>query len=94
MADFNILEKVKIGLGLQGNDYFDDTLNFYIGEVKEYLISAGCSKSIVDSSKAIGTICRGVADLWNYGAGNSALSPYFKERAIQLSYETGGDLNV
>lgn len=87
MAAFNILEEVKIGLGQQGNDYVNDTFNFYIREVKEYLIASGCRQEIVDSEKAAGVICRGVADLWNYGAGNAALSPYFKERAIQLALE-------
>ena len=29
-----------------------------------------------------------VTDLWNYGAGNGKLSPYFKERAIQLIYKS------
>ena len=84
MAEFNILTTVKTALGLAGNDYFDDTLNIYIDEVKQYLISGGCSKAIVDDKSSAGVIARGVADLWNYGSGNAELSPYFKERAIQL----------
>ena len=35
MADFDILTAVKSALGLQGNNYFDDTLKFYIEEVKQ-----------------------------------------------------------
>lgn len=81
---FDILETVKISLGLEGNSYFDKQLNIYIMEVKQYLISGGCDKSIVDSDASAGVIARGVADLWNYGSGNAQLSPYFKERAIQL----------
>lgn len=84
MAEFDILTTVKTALGLQGNDYFNATLEIYIEEVKQYLISGGCSRAIVDDVSSAGVIARGVADLWNYGSGNAELSPYFKERAIQL----------
>ena len=84
MAEFDILTTVKTALGLAGNDYFDATLTIYIEEVKQYLISGGCSQAIVDDKSSAGVIARGVADLWNYGSGNAELSPYFKERAIQL----------
>lgn len=42
----------------------------------------------MQSSKAVGILTRGVSDLWNYGAGNSTFSPYFKERAVQLVYKS------
>lgn len=42
----------------------------------------------MQSSKAVGILTRGVSDLWNYGAGNSTLSPYFKERTVQLVYKS------
>lgn len=90
MAEFDILTTVKTALGLQGNDYFDPTLQIYIEEVKDYLISGGCSQAVVDSASSAGVIARGVADLWNYGSGSAELSPYFKERAIQLC-SRGGD---
>lgn len=78
------LEKVKKGLGITGN-YQDDTIQEYIDEVKRYLLDGGVSKSIVDDESTIGVITRGVADLWNYGSGGTTFSPYFIERAIQLS---------
>lgn len=84
MAEFNILTTVKTALGLQDNNYFDAVLQIYIDEVKQYLLSGGCKQSVVDSENSAGVIARGVADLWNYGSGNAELSPYFKERAIQL----------
>ena len=90
MAEFDILTTVKAALGLQGNDYFDTTLQIYIEEVKQYLISGGCSQAVVDSASSAGVIARGVADLWNYGSGSAELSPYFRERAIQLCSK-GGD---
>jgi hypothetical protein len=82
---FDILQRVKSDLGLQGNDYHDATIAGYIAEVKQYLIDGGVNEGIVNDEKAAGLISRGVSDLWNYGAGNAALSPYFKERAVQLA---------
>ena len=71
-----MLEKVKKSLGITGS-YQDDTIQLYIDEVKQYLIDGGVSK--------VGVITRGVADLWNYGSGGTSFSPYFLQRAIQLS---------
>lgn len=85
MAELNILELVKIPIGLRGNDYHDETIQFYIDEVKEYLKDAGCSDAQLASKKAAGVIARGVSDLWNNGSGNAQLSPYFKERTAQLA---------
>lgn len=82
-----ILPKVKNALGITG-EYQDDTLRVYIEEVESYMLSAGVPYEVVLSSVAVGTIARGVSDLWNYNSGN--LSPYFKERVIQLTYEGGG----
>lgn len=93
LTDTELLERVKKALGITGT-YQDDTLSIYIDEVKEYLVSAGVDTTVVNSSVAIGVICRGVADLWNYGNAGTELSSYFKERAIQLSYydcDSGSD---
>ncbi|MCB6616065.1 phage head-tail connector protein [Ruminococcus sp. 210702-SL.1.03] len=78
-----ILDDVKTGLGITGN-YQDGALNLYIDEVKAFLTDAGVKAETVDSPAAVGVITRGVADLWNYGAGEGALSEYFMQRAIQL----------
>lgn len=85
-----LLEKVKSALGITGT-YQDNTLQLYIDEVKEYLLNAGVSQSTIDSSSSVGVIARGVSDLWNYGSGNTALSPYFMQRAIQLAYQKEGE---
>ena len=79
----NILESVKTGLGITG-DYQDGALNLYIDEIKSFLTDAGVKTETVDSPAAVGVITRGVADLWNYGAGEGQLSEYFIQRAIQL----------
>lgn len=81
MAD--VLSDVKNALGITG-DYLDSALQIWIDEVIAFLSSAG-----VDSSKITsGLVSRGVADLWDYGSGSGKLSPYFRQRAIQLSYKS------
>lgn len=86
-----MLEKVKKGLGITGN-YQDNTIQEYIDEVKRYLIDGGVLKEVVNHSSTVGIITRGVADLWNYGSGGTSFSPYFIQRAIQLSGKTVEDL--
>ena len=77
-----LLDDVKTALGITGN-YQDGTLQVYIDEVKGFLTDAGISESNMTS----GIIARGVADLWNYGAGDGKLSDYFLKRAVQLVYK-------
>lgn len=90
---FEHLENVKSMLGITGT-YQDNTLKGYIDEVKYFMASAGVSQSIIDSKKSSGLIARGVADLWNYGSGGTALSPYFIMRCTQLALEDGDDETV
>lgn len=75
-----VLDDVKNALGVTG-DYQDDTLNQYITEVQEFLKDAG----VPLANQTSGVIARGVADLWNYGAGEGKLSQYFIMRASQLA---------
>ena len=84
MPEGNVLETVKTLLGVTGS-YQDATMKAYIDEVKQYLLDGGVQREVVDAQTSAGVIARGVADLWNYGAGDGKLSPYFKERAIQLA---------
>lgn len=83
MAD--TLSKVKSALGITGT-YQDETLTVYIDEVKEYMVSAGVPKAVVDSDVSAGVIARGVTDLWNYNGGGGKLSDYFYQRVSQLTY--------
>lgn len=76
------LSDVKSALGITG-DYQDSTLQMWMDEVVAVLKDAGVSESIM----TVGIIARGVSDLWNYGAGDGKLSPYFFQRATQLSYK-------
>ena len=75
-----MIDDVKNALGVTGN-YQDNTLNQYITEVKASLVDAGVPEAKITS----GIVSRGVADLWNYGAGEGKLSPYFMMRASQLA---------
>lgn len=75
-----VLDDVKNALGVTG-DYQDNTLNQYITEVQEFLKDAG----VPLANQTSGVIARGVADLWNYGAGEGKLSQYFIMRASQLA---------
>jgi hypothetical protein len=76
------LEQVKAALGIVG-DYQDATLQIYFDEAVAFLKDAGVS----DANITAGVVARGVSDLWNYGAGDGKLSPYFMQRAAQLSYK-------
>lgn len=84
MAD--TLAKVKSALGITGT-YQDDTLNVYIEEIKDYMLSAGVAEEVVNSDVSAGVIARGVTDLWNYGSAGGKLSEYFYQRVTQLVYK-------
>ena len=84
MSDAEILAYVKGALGITGT-FQDTTLKSYITEVKEYLTSAGVNSAVVNAKTSAGVVARGVADLWNYGNGDTKLSDYFMQRAKQLA---------
>lgn len=79
-----MLTNVKNLLGITG-DYQDATIQGYIDEVVAFLIDGGVPSSDITA----GIVARGVADLWNYGGAEGKLSPYFMQRATQLSYKKG-----
>lgn len=76
------LGDVKNALGITG-DYQDNTLQIYFDEVIAFLTDAGVAEANITS----GIVARGVSDLWNYGGNDGKLSPYFMQRATQLSYK-------
>lgn len=76
------VESVKTALNITGT-YQDNTIQEYIDEVEAFLHDAGVLSKNITS----GIVSRGVADLWNYGAGEGKLSTYFIQRASQLSYK-------
>lgn len=74
------LADVKKTLNIVG-EYQDDTIQSWIDETVAYLKDAG----VKENNITVGIVAKGVTDLWNYGSGEGKLSPYFKERAIQLA---------
>lgn len=80
-----ILTGVKNALNVTGT-FQDDTISEYIMEVMDYMQGAGVSDAIISAS--VGTIARGVSDLWDNDGGNVRLSPYFMNRVAQLVYRS------
>lgn len=82
-----MLEEVKSRLSITGTD-LDETIGGMIEDVKAFAISAGVKESVISSPSSIGLIARGVADLWNYGAGDGKFSEIFLMRLTQLQVES------
>ena len=87
MADAVILTGVKNALGITGT-FMDATVSIYIDEVTDYMANAGVSPEIITAS--VGTIARGVSDLWTNTSGDGKLSPYFMNRVTQLVLKSRG----
>lgn len=82
-----ILAGVKNALNVTGT-FQDATITGYIVEVMDYMTGAGVSDAIISAS--VGTIARGVSDLWDNDGGNVRLSPYFMNRVSQLVLRSTG----
>lgn len=80
----DFLAECKTRLGIT-HTYHDDLISALVSDVQAFLVSAGVDEGIVSSEEAVGCVARGVADLWNFGAGDGRLSPVFLQRAIQLA---------
>lgn len=76
------LTAVKNALNITGEDQ-DAALMQWGDEVLGFIKDAGVSPANITK----GLLARGVADLWNYGAGDGRLSEYFVWRVTQLSYK-------
>lgn len=82
------LTQIKQALGITGIP--DETITVWLTDVKDYMLNAGVPNSVINAQTTIGTLTRGVADCWNYGAGNTGWSTLFKERVAQLALGNGG----
>ena len=83
------ITQIKAALGI-GDGIPDATINVWLTDVKDYMLNAGVPNSVINAQTTIGTLTRGVADCWNYGAGNTGFSTLFKERVAQLALGNGG----
>ena len=90
MTDTELLSEVKKRIGVTG-DYQNDVISGHIRDVKDYMIDAGVSDSVMNSNAIIGAVTRGVSDMWDYGSGKGEFSPYFFQRVTQLAYKGGED---
>lgn len=88
MTDTELIGQIKTRLGITG-DYHDALLSAYADDVKAFMLSGGVPQAVIDADDSIGCIARGVADLWNYGAGDGKFSDVFFQRLIQLSAYDG-----
>jgi uncharacterized protein CbrC (UPF0167 family) len=86
MTNEEILKEVKTRLGITG-DYQNEVISSHIEDVIAFMTDAGVSEEVVTSRSALGAISRGVADLWNYGAGDAEFSRVFFQRVTQLAYK-------
>lgn len=83
MMTDDLLKAVKASLNITGT-HLDETIKLYISEVLEYLSDAGVKDEVLQSEAIIGTVAKGVSDLY-FGGGK--LSEYFMQRVVQLSYQ-------
>ena len=64
ITEEDLLKEVKTAIKMDGNDFNDGTIKFYIENVKQELLGAGVSADVVNSTLAVGCIARGVDDCW------------------------------
>ena len=86
MSGEELRNAVKTMLLISGT-FHDSMIDLYISEVLDYASAAGVPAAVLKSEKIKGLVARGVADLWNNGAGDGRLSEYFMQRVIQLTAE-------
>ena len=82
-----LLKNVKGLLLLTGNAH-DNALNLYINEALDFMESAGVDRSIAQANA--GVVAGIVKDLMTGEAGKGDISPYWKQRVVQLSYKKAG----
>lgn len=78
------IAKIKQGLGI-GEGIPDATIEIWLSDIKDFMLNAGVPNSVINSDTTIGTLARGVSDIWNYGDGNTSYSEVFKMRVAQLA---------
>lgn len=90
LTDTQILEQVKIRLGISGT-FHDELLSGLISDTKAFCLDAGVKSTVLNSDVSVGVISRGVADTWNYGSGDGEFSQMFFQRLTQLKVQAEVD---
>ncbi|MEE0265925.1 MAG: collagen-like protein [Acutalibacteraceae bacterium] len=82
---------IKIAELLQytGDNPLLTVLPAYITQAQFVIKNAGVKDTVAESEKAVGAICRGVLDLWNFSAGDGKFSQSFFQMVEQLKYNDG-----
>lgn len=80
MAEVTLFEKVKQAMGISGNA-LDNSVKPYFDDAVDFMLGAGMTQDKIETS--VGTIARGVNDLWNNGSGD--FSQAFIKRVSQLA---------
>lgn len=83
------IAQIKQALGI-GDGIPDATINVWLSDVKDFMLNAGVPTGVINAETTIGTLARGVSDIWNYGDGNTAYSMVFKMRVAQLALGNRG----
>lgn len=83
MTSNDLTKRVMVVLGL--TDYHYDIVNNFVLDGIDYLKSSGVKDDVIYSQKSVGVLVQYTTDVWNLTQGQSKLSPFFKERVIQLS---------
>ena len=84
MAEVDLLEECKKGLGIDGAG-LDPLLNQKLIAVKAFMIGAGVAEEKIISDLGIGVVVMGVTDLWELKSGEVKFSPVFFTLVNQLS---------
>lgn len=89
ITDEELVNEIKKRLGITG-EHHDSLLLAYANDTKEFMHAGGIPADVVDSEASVGLISRGVADLWNLGAGQGVFSGFFHQRVTQMALTSWG----
>lgn len=79
-----LFSMVKGALGVT-SDLQDQQIKPFFDDVICFLLEAGAKEENILQDTTAGLLSRGVSDLWDTGTGNTRLSEYFIQRAIQFT---------
>ena len=83
MTDAEILAKVKAGLSV-GGTYNDTQLQIKTIAVKEDMLGAGISQTILETDLGIACLTIGVSDIWNLTSGDVKFSTAYDRLVFKL----------
>lgn len=95
MTENDLINRI---IELQGlSEFHRNIVSGHVYDGIDYMKASGVPDSVIYSRKSIGVLNSYVTDVWNLTQGQCKLSPFLKERIIQLALEDdekAGDENV